>query len=378
MPELSGSNIIMAFGNLELGGAERQGLLLARLLKERCQANVQIWGLSDGPGRVSALCDQYGISWKAVPFYWTENRYEMLKRLAKMAYTLRRSKPSILLPYTYYPNVVFGNIWKFTGAKACIWNQRDEGILLDKCKLNSNAVRQSSFIITNSSSSLAFMRDTYGVHSDRSALIHNGVLLAQPMRTRSDWRSSLNIGEGDFVAVMVANLSANKDHETLLKAWKIVLKKLEGAKGNVKLLLAGRFDENYPTLKLLADDLGLGSSLVFLGPVDDISGLLGAVDLGVLSSTSEGCPNGVLEYMASGLPVVGTDIPGIFDVLGHANREHLAPIGNDVVLADKILCFFGDVNLRKKCGLYNAEIITSDFSVETMCSKTVKIIKSFI
>ena len=66
-------------------------------------------------------------------------------------------------------------------------------------------------------------------------------------------------------------------------------------------MLAGRFDSKYDDLLALTTDLKLQENIIFLGWVDDIPGLLSAVDICVFSSLTEGSPNGVLESMAAGL-----------------------------------------------------------------------------
>ena len=89
-------------------------------------------------------------------------------------------------------------------------------------------------------------------------------------------------------------------------------------------MLAGRPEGRRELLEVLARDLGLGERVRFVGDVDDVAGLLGASDVGVLSSTPlEGCPNAVIESMAAGLPVVGTDIPGVREALGDEGRPFL-------------------------------------------------------
>src|SRR5205085_1382097 len=167
-----------------------------------------------------------------------------------------------------------------------------------------------------------FLRSAFGAPPDRIRVIHNAVELAAPVRNRASWREALQLSERAFVACMVANIGPYKDHVTLLRAWRLVVDKLDVRDLDVALLLAGRFGDDVHNLKALAFDLGLDSSVQFLGHVDDIAGLLSAVDLGVLSSPSESSPNAILEAMASGLPVVGADNSGMREALGTKVREY--------------------------------------------------------
>jgi glycosyltransferase involved in cell wall biosynthesis len=101
--------------------------------------------------------------------------------------------------------------------------------------------------------------------------------------------------------------------------------------------------------------------------VKDISGLLCATDLLVHSSLLEGCPDSVLEAMAVGLPVAATDIPGIREAVGPAGYEHLAPVGYPDTLAQRILRFALDAQLRQEVGAANRARIAVFFSPERMC-----------
>jgi glycosyltransferase involved in cell wall biosynthesis len=173
---------------------------------------------------------------------------------------------------------------------------------------------------------------------------------------------------------MVATLSEYKDHATLVRAWLQVVDGLRGRGETPVLVLAGRFGQTQQALKALAFDLDLGKNVRFLGHVDDIAGLLGAVDLGVFSSRSEGSPNGVLECMAAGLPVVGTDEPGIREVIGPDGYPCLAPAGDADALAARILGLMDDPQARARLGTLNRARIEAEFSMRAMCERTASLI----
>jgi glycosyltransferase involved in cell wall biosynthesis len=133
------------------------------------------------------------------------------------------------------------------------------------------------------------------------------------------------------------------------------------------LLLAGRRDDAYPALCRLASELSLQDHIRFLGPVEDVSGLLGALDAGVYSSRAEGSPNAVLEYMAAGLPVVATDIPGIREVVGEAGQRWLAPASDARALAQLILEMLNRPGERLAIGASNRARVEQRYSMRQMC-----------
>jgi glycosyltransferase involved in cell wall biosynthesis len=162
---------------------------------------------------------------------------------------------------------------------------------------------------------------------------------------------------------------ANKDHETLLRAWSILVQQI-----NAVLVLAGRQYGAYESLVQLTNELGIANDVRFTGPVNDIAGLLSAADIGVFSSRSEGCPNGVLECMAAGLAIVGTDIEGIREVAGEKQERFLAPPGDAERFASMILALANDPASRVSLGAANQSRIKEQYSAQRMCEETVSLL----
>ena len=375
---ISGKRIIIVLGILELGGAERQAMLLARHLKNEEGANVQVWGFQM-PGRVAQLCDVYGIPWRIVPIKLTRRPVQLLINLFKYARKLRNEQPDVLLSYTIFPNVVCGLVWRLTCAKIYVWNQRDVGIQRFGSKiLERIAVLNTRHFVSNSRQGYDFLVKTFGLNRKSVRVIHNGVELDNPEADRSEWLARLGVTERCMLACMVANLSLSKDHVTLLKAWRIIIDRLKQNEKMPVLLLAGRFDQNYEMLKEMSVQLNLGESIRFLGQVKDVAGLLGAVDLGVFSSRSEGMPNGVLECMAAGLPVAATDIPCIREAVGQEGCPYLAPPGDADVLADKILLLMQSRKLRDQVSAANSHRITQEFNPQHTCKQMADFISQYV
>lgn len=374
MSILAGKRIIMVLPDFQLDGAERQAMLLARYLRHKQQAQVQVWGLNH-PGRVVELCEAEGIPWRIVQMSWSRNRMMRLKAWTRFLFALRQARPDIILPYSMRPNVICGMVWRLTGAQLCIWNQRDEGRSDRVGQLFQRwAARQIPCFISNSRHGREFLMQTMGVKPDNIQVIDNGVKLDTPEANRITWRSRLEVSEDYFLACMVANLHHFKDHATLLRAWRHVVDRLAEAGRPAVLLLAGGLQDTYESLQTLAQELALGQNVRFLGRVGDITGLLQAVDLGVFSSQNEGVPNGVLECMAAGLAVAGTNSPGICEALGDDGLPFLAPPGDVETLAERILQLALNPELRAKVGTMSRRRIEQEFSPQQMCEKTVAFI----
>ena len=379
---LKGRRIVFVLGNLELGGAERQALILARYLSEHEQAIVEVWGFNKS-GPVAEVCQQYGLPSRVIPYPFTESRFSRLKALLRVRRALRRAKPDILLPYTFGPNVVCGLVWRWTGARACVWNQRDEGIVPFTSPSVRWAARQTPRFVSNCDAGARFLVQKLGVEAKKVTVIRNGVETVARQFDRDVWRERLAVDDRCFVACMVANLHAHKDHATLFRAWRNVLREFEangdgqaaGNKRSAVLVLAGRRDGAYESLAALASELKIDDSVRFLGAVADVPGLLSAADVSVFSSRSEGCPNAVLESMAAGLPVAGTNVEGIREVVGARGTQFLAPVEEAEALSEVLIKLAKDPALRARVGAENRERIREKYDSLRMCEETAALLK---
>jgi len=377
VPSIVGKRVVIVLGPLELGGSERQALLFARYLKER-HADVHVWGTMGVPGRLAALCDDYVIPWRIVSEPWVDGRGRRLKALKEFAGQLRRARVDIVLPYMEMPNLVCGIVWRFTGAKVCVWNQRDDGIARIRTRYERIAIRSTPRFISNSTHGAEHLIRDRGVSAARVNVIHNGVELSSAVEQRTAWRTRLRLSDQTFAILMVANLTQFKDHATLLRAWRIASDKLRAENRTGVLLLAGRKDEMYDSLIAQANELGISDTVIFLGQVSDVSGLLSAADAGVFCSRSEGSPNSVLEYMAAGLPVTGTDIPAMRECLPPASHGLLAAIGDSQTLASHMVRLAKDEGLRTQVGQLNQRRIETEFTPARMCEETVSLIEEML
>ncbi len=375
-PVLGGKRIIIVLEFLTLGGAERQSILLAHKLMRKYGAAVEVIAFSQ-PGEGAALCDELGVPWQLIPFDWPKSRPKKLTNLLKLTVALRNRRPDIILSYTMLPNVACGLIWRWTGATACIWNQRAGNINRKERRAEEWAVRQLPKFVSNSDHGAKFLVEELGVDPRNICIVHNGVQLWPAAATKKEWRNNLGLADDCFVACMIANLHFRKDHDTLIKAWKSVVESLSAVGCKAILLLAGQPGPSTESrLKQLARDLEIHERVRLLGYVKDIAGLLDCVDLGVFSSKSEGSPNGVLECMAAGLAVAGTDIPGIREALGVNGFPFLSPPGDVNGLADAIVRLALDSSLRRRLGEENRRRIDEVFSVDAMCKKMVAVINA--
>jgi glycosyltransferase involved in cell wall biosynthesis len=92
-------------------------------------------------------------------------------------------------------------------------------------------------------------------------------------------------------------------------------------------------------LKELAQTLGITSNVIFTGARKDVEELLQCMDIFASSSLWEGVPTVMLEAMASGVPIIATDIPGTNELIQHAKNGWLGSPYNSEELANALIEF---------------------------------------
>lgn len=369
---LRGARVLFVLPSLGMGGAERQAFLLARHLARDEGAAVRVIGFTRRGG-IADLFHENGIPADTFHLYHNgEGRTAQVVDFFRFLLFLRRHRVEILLPYCMFPNVLCATAWRLGGARVCTWNQRDEGRARLEPWLERLAVRSVRCFVSNSLHGADFLKRTLRVPPERVHVIHNGVELPEPVPSREVWRTRLQLPRNAFVSCMVANLHGYKDHATLVTAWRQVVDRLAQQRVPAHLLLAGRSGDRYEAIVQQIHDLGLDADVHLLGEVSDMSGLLGAVDLAVFSSYAEGVPNAVLEALAAGVAVVGTDYPGIREAVGPSGFELLAQPRDPDDLAKRIVLMALDPMRRAAAGRAGQAWVGNEFGLARMCEESVR------
>ncbi len=163
---------------------------------------------------------------------------------------------------------------------------------------------------------------------------------------------------------IVARLSAEKDHQTLLGACKLLA--CHGDDFHLEIIGDGPLRS---TLEKTVKTLGLDKHVSFSGMRHDVPELLRQLDIFVLSSTTEGISLTLLEAMASKLPIVATDVGGNPEVVIDGETGYIVPPQNPAAMANKLLLLINDVNLRRQMGKKGRERVVAQFSIKETAQK---------
>ncbi|GFO57772.1 glycosyl transferase [Geomonas silvestris] len=161
---------------------------------------------------------------------------------------------------------------------------------------------------------------------------------------------------------IVARLSPEKDHATLLAACAILARRQFPF--TLEVIGDGPLRG---ALEVQSATLGLDSRVNFRGMQDDVAGLLRDLDLFVLSSVTEGISLTLLEAMATELPVVATEVGGNPEVVLDGGTGFLVPAGNPEFMAERLAQLIGDPALRKEMGERGRKRVLEHFDVRATC-----------
>jgi len=161
----------------------------------------------------------------------------------------------------------------------------------------------------------------------------------------------------------------------LLKAMQRVIDKYK----DVKLFLVGDGPLRAELMNL-ADKLRLRDNVNFVGSVcrEEVARLLSKSEIFVFPSLKEGMPMALLEAMASGNAVVGSNIPGINDVMINNYNGMLVSSSNSDELASAILMLFSDKKLRERLAINARKTVEEKHSMDIVLNRLERVYNSIL
>lgn len=176
-----------------------------------------------------------------------------------------------------------------------------------------------------------------------------------------------------FVVGCVANFRPQKDHPTLIRAFRRVARECPGS----RLILVGDGPCRAQVEGMVAR-LGLGDRVEFAGFADDPSRWYRRFDLFALSSHFEGQSMVLLEAMNHALPVVATRVGGTPDSIRDGVDGLLVPRTDTEALAAAMVRLAQDPNLRRAMGASGCRRVRREFSTEVWVERLLGVYESIL
>jgi len=165
------------------------------------------------------------------------------------------------------------------------------------------------------------------------------------------------------IIMHMSNYRAVKNADDVIRIFDIVNKRQSS-----RLILVGDGPEA-PNVLSLADSLGLKDRVTFLGGQDMVESVLCKADLFLLPSASEAFGLAALEAMACGVPVVGSLVGGMPELVINGEVGYLEPIGDVGAMARRSLEILSDDQMHNKMAKRAREIAVQKFTTEKIVNQ---------
>lgn len=188
--------------------------------------------------------------------------------------------------------------------------------------------------------------------------------------TRIKSREALGIPETQFMVLTVANFSQIKGLDILVKA-------VSGLKNSgvwddhARLYIVGQPDDDISDLEPLVISLGIEKEVLMVGISDKVAQYMAAADLYIQPSRSEGLPLALMEAASCSLPLIGSYVGGIPEIIFDGQNGFLVAPENEAQLMKAIESIVRNPELRIKFGTNSRHLYEDRFNLEKGINQTI-------
>lgn len=346
-PGKKSARIVLLLEELNFGGTQRQALELALNLNP-ARFKAEIWTMAAGDD-MEPLAEKGRIP----VVHLSKKTWVGPECLFNLWRRLRSAPIDILVLMTVVPN-----IWgRLLGRLARV------PIIVGTCRGDGSAFRQHEKLlwpladhhICNAIALKRQLSNRYRIPESLITVIPNGVNTAffqpPPISREKDRK----------IVLCIARLVPEKDHHTLITAFDLLARRHPDA----ELWIVGDGNRR-KSISEYAGQAAFGERICLMSGQLDIRPLLWQGSVLALSSLEEGLPNVVLEAMASGLPVIATEVGGLPEVVEHGRTGLLVPSHNAHALADALSLLLSDEKIRAAFGREGAKRARRSYSNSCM------------
>lgn len=315
-----------------------------------------------------SVAESYGIS-PVLRVPW-DRRKPFLKAAQATAALIKELKIDVLHTHAYYADIVGALIKRYSRVKTVatvyVW---------EKYELHRQLMQAMDW------AALHFVdRVTAHCEETRRRTIRLGfkahkvpVLIAGfpnevapiSVEERSRLRRQAGIASDEFLFVNIARIHPEKAHDQLLRSFRLI----HDRHPKSRLWISG---VGWPKLEAelvqLRNSLGLKSAVEFVGYRQDLWPMLHAADGMLHSSHAEGVPIAVLYGMSAGLPVVISDVGGVYEIIHHQETGIRVPENDVAAFADAAMHLIENPDERKRLGMAARKFVSTTYSMESACA----------
>lgn len=372
--------VLLVIATLTYGGTETQLYHLARKLHQR-HYDVMVCCVTMG-GPLADDLRRIGID---VRILGKRHKLDAWV-LWKFVQLLRSYRPDVVHSFLFT-----ANMWSRLGA----WLYKPRGVVASIRSIEGSRELLPVLIdrllscitdrvVCNAQEIANYLAQEEGIAANKLTVIYNGV--------DTDWLDAWLVVHGELplglrksavglfpdrrVVGMVCRFDRRKGIDVFLTACELLLKKRD----DLQFLLVGdayshQSDEVACKAQIMRrlERPPLDSTVVAPGFAPDVRGYLGAMDVFVLASHTEGLPNALMEAMAMERPVVATSVGGVPELVRPEIDGVLVPPDDPRAIADAVLRLLDQPNLARTMAQSARDRIRQNFSLTHMVSETTRI-----
>jgi len=291
-----------------------------------------------------------------------------LRRLFALWRIVRAVRPDIVHTYFYW-SILYGRVLKLLGAiPKLVENREDMGYSWSKGDYRplrmTRGIPDRVICVAEAVRQVVLQRE--GVDATRTTVIHNGVDLRGAGAMSREEAGRLFGFEGEDVVIgMIANLPRPvKGGRRLLDAVRAIVT----AVPNARFLLVGQGTDR-ASLEAELEARGITPYVHGAGYRCDVDACYAAMDISVLTSSTEGLSITLLESMRCGLPAVVTEVGGNSELVADGVTGFLVPLDDSRAFVDRVITLAQDASLRRSMGDRGRRRVAEHFAVDDVAHR---------
>lgn len=297
--------------------------------------------------------------------------FNTFKKIFRLTSYIRKNNIDIVHTFFFDSNLIGVAGGLLGGCKSIFISRRDLGFWYTKTKLFLLRLLKPfcHVYVVNSNAIKDVVHEQEKVPREKIEVIYNGFFRLPDTSPSPITKQKLGIPDDAFVVGIVANLREVKRLDLFIN----VAEKLQDKP--VHFLMMG----NGPLKKQLlaqAKQAGIDQRFQIQHTLDSIFDYIKLFDVGVLTSSSEGLSNTLIEYQLSGKPAVAFDVGGNNEVIVENETGHLVPFGDIELMARVIQHLLDNTALRQTFGETARKRASELFAGDRMIQLTEKLYSS--
>jgi len=238
--------------------------------------------------------------------------------------------------------------------------------------------KATNYHISSSESNLIRYLSTWPEFRPNSTVIPGGIKGDDVYKIDEKTKilKKLGLPSDSAVVGIIARLSPVKDHATFIMSASLVL---ENIPKTVFLISGIEAEITRDSLTILSESVNLNGNIHIFDKHEPVNELLSILDVGVIASKgSEVISRVAMEYLATGVPVVATDINVLPEIIEHERNGFIVEAGNPYEMSEAIIKILQNKSLQQKISEQNINDFKKKYDINHVAESILTIYNNLI